>query len=284
MNQKRFLVLLLLVSLILFGLWLPANAAPAFQTGIPTPTAGADGRIIYIVQAGDTCIRVALLNGISVEQLRVFNSKLDANCTLIAGQELLIGLVGPAAATPTNGPSPTPAPPTLTPTPFTGTTQICVLLFDDKDGNALRSTTEPAIAGGAVSVTETNGKYSATQNTVINSDPTAYQGICFSDVPEGNYNISIAPPDKYNPTMALTYTLDVKAGDLAFVDFGAQSTATTIAENPQIPSNNNPTFSLFGILGAVLLLGGAGLGWYAWRMGRPESKLSGGSNLFNKKK
>jgi hypothetical protein len=26
-----------------------------------------------------------------------------------------------------------------------------------------------------------------------------------------------------------------------------------------------------------------GLGWYAWRMGRPESKLSGGSNLYNKK-
>jgi len=283
MNQKRFLILLLLVSLILIGLWLPANAAPAFQAGIPTPTAGADGRILYIVQPGDSCYRVAAINGITVEQLRAFNSKIDANCTnLIPGQELLIGLVGPAAATPTNGPSPTPAPPTLTPTPFAGTTQICVLLFDDQNGNALRETTEPAIAGGAVSVTETNGKYTATQNTVINSDPTVYEGICFDKVPEGHYNISVAPPDKYNPTMAITYSLDVKAGDRAFVDFGAQSTATTLAENPQTPANKNPTFSLFGILGAVLLLGGAGLGWYAWRMGKPSSKFGGGKGMLRK--
>ncbi len=283
MNSKRFLVLLALTSLILFGLFLPVNAAPSTQS-ISTPTAGADGRIIYVVQAGDTCIRVALLNGISVEQLRAYNSTLDADCTLIEGQQLLLGLVGPAAATPTEGPSPTPAPPTITPTPFAGTTEICVLLFDDKDGNAFRATTEPAIAGGAVSVTETNGKYSATQDTVINPDPAAYQGICFTDVPEGHYNVSVAPPDNYNPTIALTYTLDVKAGDRAEGSFGAQSTATTIADAPNENPNSNPTFSIFGILGAVLLLGGAGLGWYAWRMGRPESKLSGGSNLFNKKK
>jgi uncharacterized membrane protein len=36
---------------------------------------------------------------------------------------------------------------------------------------------------------------------------------------------------------------------------------------------------MLGILGAVLLLGGAGLGYYAWRSGRPESKLSGGGFL-----
>jgi murein DD-endopeptidase MepM/ murein hydrolase activator NlpD len=283
MNLKRFPVLLLLVSLILFGLWLPANAAPAFQN-IFTPTAGADGRIIYVVQAGDTCIRVALLNGISVEQLRTRNSNLDAACTLIAGQQLLIDLVGPAAATSTAGPSPTPLPPTLTPTPFTGTTELCVLLFDDKDGNALRATTEPAIAGGAVSLTETNGKYSATKDTVINPDPAAYQGICFSDIPEGHYNVSVGLPDNYNATMEPAYSLDAKAGGRYFVDFGAQSTAATIAQATNENPNSNPTFTLFGILGAVLLLGGAGLAWYAYRMGRPESKFSGGSNLFNRKK
>jgi len=283
MNPKRFLVLLVLVSLIAFGLWLPAKPANAAQQYL-TPTAGADGRIIYVVQAGDTCIRVALLNGISVEQLRTYNSNLDADCTLIEGQQLLLGLIGPAAATSTEGPGPTPLSPTITPTPFAGTTELCVLLFDDKDGNALHAATEPAIAGGAVSVTETNGKYSATQDTVINPDPTAYQGICFTDVPEGHYNISVAPPDNYNPTVALTYTLDVKAGTRALVPFGAQSTTATIADTTDENPNSNPTFSVFGILGAVLLLGGAGLGWYAWRMGRPESKLSGGSNLFNKKK
>jgi murein DD-endopeptidase MepM/ murein hydrolase activator NlpD len=282
MNKKRFLILLTLASLIIFSLWLPANAAPALQQYV-TPTAGADGRIIYVVQPGDSCLRISLLYNISVDQLRQFNSNLDADCTLIEGQQLLFGVVGPAAASETPGPSPTPLPPTPSPTPFTGTTEICVLLFDDKDGNAMRQEIEPALSGGAVSVTETNGKYSATLDTVINPDPAAYQGICFTDVPEGHYNVSVAIPENYNATMELAYSMDVMAGARAFVDFGAQSAAATITEDPAEETGGDSTLSIFGILGAALLLGGAGLGWYAWRMGRPESKLSGGSNLYNKK-
>ncbi len=285
MKSKRLIVLILLTVMVLFGLWLPAGAAPSAQVQYATPTPGADGRIIYVVQPGDTCIRVALLNGLSVEQLRALNSKLDANCTLITGQELLIGLSGAAAATPTSGPSPTPAPPTFTPTPFTGTTEICVLLFDDQNGDALRQETEPAIAGGAVSVTEINGKYSASQTTSINPDPTVYQGVCFKDVPEGSYNISVAIPDGYNPTTDLAYKLDVKAGDRAFVPFGAQSTQTTITQPQDNGGNSGSSTSiLLGIVGGLLLLGGVGLGWYTWWAGRPESKLSGGSKLLKKRK
>ncbi len=285
MNPKRFLVLFTLVALVLFGLWLPANAAPSGQLQqYQTPTAGADGRILYTVQPGDTCIKISLLNGISIDQLRALNGNLDENCTVVEGQQLLLGLVGPAAASETPGPSPTPLPPSLTPTPFTGTTEICVLLFDDMDGNALRQEIEAALAGGAVSVTETNGKYSATLDTVINPDPAAYQGICFTNVPAGHYNVSVAIPPNYNPTMDLSYILDVKAGDRAFIDFGAQSAQATLAEQPTEDSQEGSTFSIMGIVGVVLLLGGAGLTWYAWRIGRPESKLSGGSSLYNKKK
>src|SRR3972149_6741117 len=123
MNLKRFVIPAVLPGICLIGQWLPANAAPTAQQ-YATPTAQPDGRIIYIVQAGDSCIRVSLLNGISVDQLRQLNSKLDENCTLIEGQQLLIGLAGLAAGTETPGPSPTPAPATVTPTPFTGTTEI----------------------------------------------------------------------------------------------------------------------------------------------------------------
>jgi LysM repeat protein len=276
MKLKRFLVLFTLIFLLLFGLWLPANAAPNLQQSIPTPTPGVDGRIIYIVQPGETCIRVAALNGISVEQLRQLNSKLDENCSLVEGQELLIGIVS-LAGTPTAGPSPTPAPPTASPTPFTGTTEICVLLFDDKNGNSLREETEPAVSGGAVSVTENNGEYSAAQNTIIPADPTAYQGICFSNVPEGSYNITVGIPENYNPTMNLNYSLDVHAGDRASIGFGIQSKAVVVD-----PPNKPKTSPIFGILGGFLLLGGAALGYYAWRSGRPESKLSGGSGILKK--
>lgn len=275
MISKRFPIIITLVGLLLLGLWLPANAAPATQTN-PTPTAGADGRIIYIVQPGDNCFRVAALNNISIEQLRQLNAKLDENCTLTAGQELLIGVVS-LAGTPTAGPSPTFAPPTVTPTPFTGKTEICVLLFNDLNGNAIREETEPALAGGAVSVTEVNGEYSAAQDTAIPADPAAYQGICFTDVPEGKYNITVAIPENFNPTMQINYSLNVNAGDIAFVDFGAQS--RDVVADPGTQETSGGRSSLLGLIGGLFLLGGAGLGYYAWRNSRPESKLAGGGML-----
>lgn len=273
----RFLVLTALASLLLFGLWLPVHAAPSGQQSAPTPTPGADGRIIYIVQPGDGCFRVAALHNISVEQLRQLNSRLDGNCTLVVGQELLIGIVS-LEGTPTLDVLPTPGEPTVTPTPLSGTTEVCVLLFDDINGNALREETEPAVAGGAVSVTETNGKYSASQNTLIPADPEAYQGICFTNIPEGNYNITVGIPDNYNPTMELSYALDVNAGDRAFVDFGIQS-RDVVVDPGASPGSGGGTSPVLGILGALFLLGGAALGYYAWRSGKPESKLSGGGFL-----
>ena len=280
MNPKRFFILFALVSLLLFGLWLPANAAPNRQQTDPTATPGADGRILYIVKAGDNCFRVAALHTITIEQLRQLNKTLDENCTLIEGQELLISIVS-LAGTPTAGPSPTPAPPTPTPTPFTGTTEICVLLFEDSNGDAFRQEAEPAVAGGAVSVTEINGEYSAAQDTIVPADPADYQGVCFLDVPEGNYNITMGIPDNYNPTVELNYSLDVKAGDRAIVPFGVQSKDVVVDPAAKDPSEGG-TSPIFGILGGLLLLGGAALGYYAWKTGKPESKLSGGRGLLKK--
>ena len=276
MNPKRFFVLLTLASLLFFGLWLPAGASSSQQESPPTPTPGTDGRIIYVVQAGDNCFRVAAINGITVEQLRQLNSKLDENCTLTEGQELLIGVAAVATATaPANVAVGTP---TITPTPLSGLTEVCVLLFNDLNGDAMRQDTEPAIAGGAVSVTEANGKYSASLETVIPSDPTVYQGTCFSNVPEGTYNITMAIPDSYNPTMALSYSLEVNAGDRAFVDFGAQS-KDVVVDQTETEGNSGGASTGLVIFGIVLLLGGAGLGYYAWRSNKPESKLAGGGIL-----
>lgn len=275
MNPKRFFVLFVLISLLLFGVWLPAGAAPGAQQQIPTPTAGADGRIVYVVQPGDNCIRVAALNSITVDQLRQLNSRLDENCTLVAGQELLIGVVSLATETPEI--QSTPGEPTVTPTPLSGTTEVCVLLFDDANGNAMREEGEGAVAGGAVSLTEINGKYSGTQDTVIPSDLAAYQGICFTNIPEGAYTISVGIPSNYNPTMELSYALDVNAGDRAFVDFGIQSRDVVVDPASADEAGSGSGSSTFlGIFGALLLLGGAALGYYAWRSSKPESRLGGG--------
>jgi hypothetical protein len=152
------------------------------------------------------------------------------------------------------------------------------LLFNDLNGDALRQADEPVIVGGAISVTEITGAYSKTLNTAPNPDPTAYQGTCFSDVPEGKYNIGVAIPDNYNPTMSLTYTLAVKAGDKAFVDFGAQSRAASAAGSSK-SGGGSGTSPLLGFFGGLLLLGGLGLGWYALRLRKPKNKFNRSSFL-----
>ncbi|MBI3740076.1 MAG: LysM peptidoglycan-binding domain-containing protein, partial [Chloroflexi bacterium] len=141
----------LLVALVFFGISLPAQAAPApqgiqFATNTPLP----DGRILYQVQPSDTsCVRIALLNQITVEQLMQLNANINKDCSnLIVGEYLLISIGGPLAASATPGPSPTPLPPTITPTPIAGTTTICVLMFNDINGDALHEENEPVIEGG----------------------------------------------------------------------------------------------------------------------------------------
>ncbi|MFN8426922.1 MAG: LysM domain-containing protein [Anaerolineales bacterium] len=125
----------LILPILILGITLPvtrAVAAPHAQ-GFVTSTPGPDGRIIYIVAEGDNCGQVALLHGITVQQLRDFNTRLDQDCTLTVGQQLIVGLV---EIKPTPGPAPTLPSPTPTPTPVSGTTEVCVLLFDDVNGDA----------------------------------------------------------------------------------------------------------------------------------------------------
>jgi len=271
-----FIISFLLV-LLLVGMTLPVydvNAAPNMQ-GIVTNTPGPDGRIMYLVVEGDNCSSVALNHGITVTQLRQFNTRLDENCILNIGQQIVVGLVAPVAA-PTQGVIPTPTLTGLTPTPFIGTTEVCVLLFDDVNGDALRQETEFGIDGGAISLTNLNGSYSQTQTTTSDIDPDLVEPIrsCFTDVPAGQYNLSMAIPDGYNPTMSLSYTFDVKAGDRASIDFGAQSQTVTL-DDPASTGGSGGRSPWLGIFGLLLLLGGIGLGYFAYRSSQPKSRLKG---------
>lgn len=275
MNYRATLfVCFLLFVMIVAGVALPvrgANAAPPAQ-GFVTATPGPDGRILYIVVDGDTCSNVALLHGIAVSQLRQFNPRLDQDCTLIVGEQLVVGLA--ASTVPTQS-LPTLPPATPTATPVNGTTEVCALLFNDVNGDALRQETEFGIDGGAVSLTNLNGSYSQTRDTSSAFDPDTLEPnrTCFVDVPQGEYNVSMAVPDGFNPTMVLSYRLTVKAGDRASIDFGAQSKTVTI-ENPAEAEGDGRS-SVLGIFGFLLLLGGAALGYYAYRARQPKSRLKG---------
>jgi hypothetical protein len=260
-SMKIKALLLASVLLILLGfvsISASVQASPGEPlSGYPSPTPQPDGQIIYIVKSGDTCTSLSIIYGVTLEYLQTTNN-LDSNCTLREGQRLTLGVGVSAAASPTPGPSPSPTQvlPTAT-LGVGGLAQVCVLVYDDINGDGLRQSTEVAIAGAAVSLTSLDGSYSKTLTTVINPDATAYQGTCFADVPMGQYNVSAAAPDGYNPTIDLTSKIVITAGDIAYIDYGAQLKTVTDPGNPS--DKRSP---LMGILGAVFLLAGIGMGVY----------------------
>jgi hypothetical protein len=248
--------------LLLAGLSLPVRAASLLQlTPFPTPTADADGKIFYIVQEGDTLWRIAAITGVSVDQLRALN-KLGLDQAIVPGQKLLIGLGGPSLATQEpGGPLPTAAAATVTPTPLPGWGILCVLLYHDQNGDAMHQFEEPALSGGAVSLSNATGSFSRTGETT-GSAP----GVCFEEVPEGEYNVSVALPEGYNPTTYTSHTVTVLPGDQRNMGFGAQPNLEKAEEILIIPSVSEPPAKrspVLGILGGAIVLIGLGLGVYA---------------------
>ncbi len=262
--MKRPLLLLfggLCILLGLSGLVLGAQAAPKTQISYATPTPGADGRILYLVQEGDNCLRISLLTGVSVDDL-IRNNHLDQNCTIRPGQELLLGFGASGQASPTPGPSPTPTVPGPTPTLLAGGNGVvCLLLFDDRNGDGLRQEEEAAVGGGAVSLTGADGLFSRSETTTGGIDPVTGDPprVCFDEVPMGEYTVSAAVPAGYNPTTALSFSLTVVPGNTSQVAFGVQE---RVVASP----GQRGTSPLLGLGGMLLIVGGIGLAFLAWRM------------------
>ncbi|MFC2063786.1 LysM peptidoglycan-binding domain-containing protein [Chloroflexota bacterium] len=271
--KRKFLIgtIILLVFIPLLRISSEVIAAPVTQVQqFTTPTPGPDGRIIYIVKANDTCSLISILTGVSIDLIRQMN-KLGENCIVFEGQELVIGVGGPSEATATLALF-TQEPTSIIPsaTPFFGNAELCVAVYLDVNGDGLRQAnidefdayvlegTEPTIGGGAVSLTSMTGVYSATLDTLTGLDP-----VCFTDVPEGKYTVSAAVPEGFNPTTDTSFELQLNPGDLAYASFGAQSKG----QNSQVSGSGSQS-PLLGVLGMLLLLGGIGIGIYAFRSRR----------------
>lgn len=247
---------------------IPSLAAPVAQfTPFPTPTPGPDGRILYIVQANDSWWRIAAIYNIDLNQLLELNDA-TRETILAEGEEVILGFGGPAEVTPTLGPTATTGPqlPTSTPRPGAGT--LCVIVYNDVNGDSLRQEEEGSIQGAAISVTDRLGKVSLPHTTEGGTEP-----FCFEDLAEGEYNVSVAVPEGYNPTTVLNYALMVEPGAETFLDFGAQLSSEVAADAPAPTGQGNST--LFGILGIILLLGGVGVGVYAALLTRSRSTGAG---------
>ena len=272
MKQKIYLILgFSLLGLMALSWSRPVSTYAALQpTDFPTPTPGPDGRILYTVQAGDTLWRISSVSGVSLDELRQLNN-LGADEVIIPGQVLLLGLAGPSETTPVPGTGTTQAaPPVLppglpTPTQIMDAADICVMLYADINGDTVRQETEFGIAGGEVSVTEQLGAYSQKKTTLSGDPEVEGQGlVCFENVPIGNYNVTIAIPDGYNPTTILTKALEVIPGQTARLPFGAQlSSQSSGSGSGGGTGGGDGRSSLVGILGITVLLAGIGIGVYS---------------------
>ena len=247
---------LILAVLLFIALFFPPKVPTAYsQAFYYTPTPGIDGRILYVVQENDTCISIALKNGISEQQLRELNNLQANDCLSIRpGQQLLIGVRQENTPTPTSA-----VPVTPSPTPIQGNGTICIYLFNDTNGNALAETGEAPLPNGQVSITDQLSRVNLTGATLDSGEP-----VCFENIPEGDYNLSVAIPEGYNPTTSMNYKLTLHAGDSATVDFGAQPGSRFIATTT---AEGRPSF-LLAALGLFFIAAGVGLWFYVRRMSR----------------
>lgn len=235
-----------------------ALAAPARQVPIYTPTPLPDGRIIYTVKQGDSLLSISLVTGVPVDELRKLNNL--SGDTIYVGQQLLLGLAGPPQVTFTPGPSPTPTAFLPSPTAPPGMAKLCVLLFNDQNGDSVRQDSEPTIPNGAISVSNRTGSVSLTGKTVAGSDP-----FCFDKVPVGEYNVTVAIPEGYNPTTALNLAVQLNAEDQTYINFGAQPSSSNQAVQPA-PAEAGGRSPILGIIGGLLLAAGVGLALVAGRL------------------
>ncbi len=240
-------------------------AAPEAQGGtFVTPTPGPDGKIIYIIQEGDSLWVIAANAGISVEQLRALNG-LAIDEIIVPGKQLLLGYAGPAQPTAAEGQAPTATPIPPTPTPVFGTAEICALLFVDDNGNAMLDSGEPPLGGGQVSIANVSGQLAAEFTTTVEyTEDGLPLSHCVPDLQTGDYNVSAAVPPDYNPTTAMSVPVRIDAGDTRYVEFAAQPSAALVNDD----GGSRQRSTALGILGLVLLAAAGGLAFYASRLGR----------------
>jgi LysM repeat protein len=272
---KRISLVLLPLAMILAGMvvrtpagWIPPEALAAqAPTPFPTPTPNEAGEIIYTVQLNDTAWRIAALAGISLEELYALNG-LQATDFLTPGMRLLLGTGGPTLPTLEPGQEPTSTDIPASPTPEQGSGEICALLFKDENGNARLDEGEQALAGGKVSVADAQGQIAGEATTESESPDEVPIGACFPDLPDGDYNVSGAVPEGYNPTTSMNVPVRLFPGNINYVEFGAQPGAA-VAGSSTAGGGGSP---LLGLLGFIFLAGAAGLAYYAARYNRKSPR------------
>ncbi|HOA22660.1 MAG TPA: LysM peptidoglycan-binding domain-containing protein [Aggregatilineales bacterium] len=259
-----------------------SGSAPTTTPGAATPQPGqqpddgyqiatpdATGRIVHTVQEGDMLGTIAALYGVTVQQIVELNN-LPSDDIIVLGQQLLIkpGESAPPAETTepteeateaTEPPAePTAEPATEQPTATgeaLGTGTLCVLSYEDVNGNAVRDPQEPNLAG--VTFVLSDGAETVSRYTTDGiSEPH-----CFAELLPGAYEVSWTG-DHFVPTTDQSWRVEVKGGDILSHEFGAQPRAAAgEVQDERAGSGGLPNWliALLGSLSVVVVLSAIGL-------------------------
>lgn len=231
---------------------------------IPKSTPAPDGSVVHVVRSGETLIGIAVTYGVSLDDIRKLNNlKGD---TIYVGQSLVIKTASAPEPEPTEEESgeeeaaeqPTEEAPEVAEAGSTST--ICVMSYEDGNGNGIREP-EEAKLGGITFMLSDGINTVGTYTTDGTNEP-----YCFTDLTPGAYVVSWVA-DTFSPTTDQTWAASVGPGATVSREFGAKSAGAAEAEESaeeKEPSGGPPTWliAVGAAFGAILLLSGLGVAAY----------------------
>ncbi len=131
----------------------------------------------------------------------------------------------------------------------TGNGQICVLAFEDINGNGLKGDDEPLLAGVGFTLSDETG-VKGSYSTDGNSEP-----YCFGNLPPGSYTVQARGPANLEATTAGQWAISLASGAQFDVMYGAQATGAAAATPATGGSTGGSGFTTLG----RIALGGLGL-------------------------
>jgi hypothetical protein len=157
----------------------------------------------------------------------------------------------PAVTATPQGQVPTPA---ASPTPTMG--QICVLAYNDRNGNSQQDTEESLLPGVVFTLADANGPRDSYTTDGV-SEPH-----CFTDLQPGSYSLSAKSPANYAATTQKTFIVALNGGMKTDWLFGARRggpAATPTRAGDALGSGGiSNTIRIVLIVFAVLVLIGLG--------------------------
>ena len=151
------------------------------------------------------------------------------------------------AATPVPAVTATPQGPPPSPVPTTG--QICVLAYNDRNGDLQQGSDENLLPGVVFALSDTSGP----------KDPYTTDGVsepyCFTNLPPGSYQLAIKSPANYTATTQKSMIIALNGGMKTDVAFGAKRGGP--APTPTRSgggSGDNGAGGLLGSVGRIVLI------------------------------